>query len=148
MSGLLRWERRGREQRACQRGSAWNRCGPCVPGLAGLRVWQCDLRIRHEGRLVIRPPCHRASSEVAWALILDSRAPAAPLNENPSIYLAAYAAWARERFQHLLMIGLGRGDLELVLDEVYVPLAFALQDLDRWGAGKEQAHREAPESAP
>jgi hypothetical protein len=49
----------------------------------------------------------------------------------------AYAAWVREKFEHLPMIGLGGGELELVLDEVYVPLAFAPQELDRWGAGKD-----------
>jgi formylglycine-generating enzyme required for sulfatase activity len=80
------------------------------------------------------------------AQILDSNAPAAPLNKAPSIHLATYAAWAREKFQYLPMIGLGGGDLELVLDEVYVPLAFAPQEFDRWGAGKVQAHRDGPES--
>jgi hypothetical protein len=97
-------------------------------------------------RLEEERPGRRAEITRIRELILNSKAPAAPLYEDPSIYLAAYAAWAREKFQYLPMLGLGGGDLELVLDEVYVPLAFAPQEFDRWGSGKEQAHREARES--
>jgi predicted NACHT family NTPase len=90
----------------------------------------------------------RRKTEIAQirAQLLESHGPAARLDEDPSVHLAAYAAWVRQKFEHLPMVGLGGGDLELVLDEVYVPLAFAPQELDRWRAGKEKAHREAPES--
>jgi formylglycine-generating enzyme required for sulfatase activity len=97
-------------------------------------------------RLEEERPARKTEIARIRALILDSKASAAPLNEDPSIYLAAYAVWAREKFQCLPMLGLGGGDLELELDEVYVPLAFAPQEFNRWGAGKEQAHRETPES--
>jgi formylglycine-generating enzyme required for sulfatase activity len=79
--------------------------------------------------------------------LLNSTAP--PLAfEYPSVHLTAYAAWARQKFEHVPMIGLGGGDLELTLDEVYVPLAFAPRERDGWGlgTGKERVAHEAPES--
>jgi formylglycine-generating enzyme required for sulfatase activity len=101
-------------------------------------------------RLEEERPGRKTEIAQVRAQILDSTASASALppriKEDLSIHLTAYAAWAREKFQHLPMIGLGGGELELVLDEVYVPLAFAPQEFERWGAGKEQADREAPEN--
>jgi formylglycine-generating enzyme required for sulfatase activity/3',5'-cyclic AMP phosphodiesterase CpdA len=70
------------------------------------------------------------------------------LRDDYALHLPAYAAWARRHFEHLPMAGLGDGDLELELDKVYVPLAFALRERDDWGLGpgKEQVYREARES--
>lgn len=70
------------------------------------------------------------------------------VSQDHASHLPAYAAWARRHFQHLLMVGLGAGDLELTLDEVYVPLAFAPRELGGWSQwpGKERVHREATES--
>ncbi|WP_428264964.1 SUMF1/EgtB/PvdO family nonheme iron enzyme [Haliangium sp.] len=42
-----------------------------------------------------------------------------------AIHLTDYARWARKHFACLPMLGLGGGEFELSLDEVYVPLTFS-----------------------
>ncbi len=44
--------------------------------------------------------------------------------------LPRYLAWAHKEFGHLSMLGLGGGEFELGLEEVYVPLTLAATDRD------------------
>jgi formylglycine-generating enzyme required for sulfatase activity/3',5'-cyclic AMP phosphodiesterase CpdA len=70
------------------------------------------------------------------------------VRDDYASHLPAYAAWAYRHFEHLPMVGLGDGDLELTLDEVYVPLGFAPRERDVWGLGhsKEHVYHEASQS--
>ena len=60
--------------------------------------------------------------------------------------LPRYAAWAREKYRHLPMLGLGGGEFELGIDEVYVALKLApkerLHERDKHAHFAALAHEE------
>lgn len=69
------------------------------------------------------------------AQLLDANAPTAPLNEDPSVHLAAYAAWARQKYEYLPMRGLGGLRLDLRLEDVHVPLELMPRERGRFEVG-------------
>jgi hypothetical protein len=75
------------------------------------------------------------------AQVLDSIAQVAPLHEDPSIHLAAYAAWARQKFEYLPMRGLGGLRLDLRLEDVHVPLELMPRERGRF---EMSVHDDAP----
>lgn len=65
--------------------------------------------------------------------------------EHKDTKLTAYRAWAKQRFQHVDLIGLGQGEMRLDLDEIYVPLR--VSGLGRWrGFGDDEVELAAPRS--
>jgi hypothetical protein len=53
--------------------------------------------------------------------------------KTPSAYLAAYAAWAREKYEYLPMRGLGGLRLDLRLEDVHIPLELMPRERGRSG---------------
>jgi hypothetical protein len=86
-------------------------------------------------RLEEERPARKTEIARIRAQLLDSNAPAAPLNEDLSVHLAAYAAWARQKYEYLPMRGLGGLRLDLRLEHVHVPLEFMPRERGRFEVG-------------
>ena len=123
----------GRESRAF--GYAWGE----VFADGSLRIWPRKVVPRGDGtekfdrdqgfdcatgqeyfwlREPIKPP---ESASAAMTQVLDYAA----RETDCSHLLPRYAAWARRKYRHLPMLGLGGGEFDLGIDEVYVALKLA-----------------------
>lgn len=72
---------------------------------------------------------------------MDSNAPVARLDEDPSIHLSSYAAWVRQKYEYLPMRGLGGLRLDLRLEDVHVPLELMPRERGKFEMG---IHDDAP----
>ncbi|MCP4663869.1 MAG: NACHT domain-containing protein, partial [bacterium] len=109
-------------------GYAWGR----ISATGEVRVWPLVRVVRGDGAAAfVHDPKFYGDATSGFELRPPDRVPGGepPPPPPPDAALGAYRHWARERHRGLSLIGVGGGELQLRIEEVYVPLRISQRPL-------------------